>query len=107
MEIQKNTDAAQDNGMIQNPANHSDALLTKATPLQNENNYDSHSEKKPHQETTVSTDANPDRVSHDTRDTTSKKAVGLEEEIKEDDPEVESEGTPFPKRNSSSFPSIS
>jgi hypothetical protein len=108
MEDRKNADAAQDNGIIQNPASHSDALVTDSKQLQIENNYDSHSEEKPHQKTTVSKDAKPDRVSHDTRDTTSKKTV---EQDREDDERetaaTDNEAAPFPKSNSSSFPSIS
>lgn len=108
MEDNKNADAAQDNGIIQNPASHSDALPPDSQQLLNENNYDSHSEKKPHQTTSVSKDAKPDRVSHDTRDTTSKETVGSDQEKDEGEAAAaEEEAAPFPKSDSSAFPSIS
>ncbi|WP_264520825.1 hypothetical protein [Flavobacterium sp. N1994] len=79
----------------------------KATDLkenQIESKYDTHSEKKPHQKTTVSTDANPDRVSNDNRDTTSSKIDKDDAEVSGQDDENLSE--PFPKSRSSSFPSL-
>ena len=38
---------------------------TTKSKTQSESKYDSHSEEKPTQKTTVVTDSNPDRVSHD------------------------------------------
>jgi hypothetical protein len=111
MEDQKNIVVQKDIGILQNPASHSDAMGTDSDETQHENNYDSHSEKKPHQKTSVSKDAKPDRVSHDTRDTTSKKAVVrtdlVRKEEEHDDSSEASESELFPKSDSSSFPSIS
>jgi hypothetical protein len=111
METPKKIVVQKDIGILQNPASQADAKGTDSQETQNENSYDSHSEKKPHQKTSVSKDAKPDRVSHDTRDTTSKKAsVGIDlapkEEAHEDPSEAAASNT-FPKSNSSSFPSIS
>lgn len=41
---------------------------TTKSKTQSESKYDSHSEEKPTQKTTVVTDSNPDRVSHDNTD---------------------------------------
>lgn len=110
MESKKDIVVSKDIGILQNPASHSDANALEPHDTQNENNYDSHSEQKPHQKTSVSKDAKPDRVSHDTRDTTSKKtlkSIDVATEEGNDEGDAADSKEEFPKSNCSTFPSIS
>lgn len=105
MENSRNSNPNKDSENNQNPANHSDIKEAHLKLNQIESKYDSHSEKKPHQKTIISTDAKPDRVSNDNRDNTQGK---IPENVDEDSAQNDEENLskPFPKSRSSSFPSL-
>jgi len=73
MENKSNIDSAQGNRNDQNTTSNSGLNGQELGQAQTESKYDSHSEDKPRQKTVVVTDAKPDRVSHDNRDSTSSK----------------------------------
>jgi hypothetical protein len=107
MENENPIDAVQNNGDNQNTVDS--AAVNKKELNQIQNKYDSHSEEKPQQKTIIAEDSKADRVSHDTRDTTTDEAAtddDLDDDGSEDD-DFENQTKPFPKSNSSSFPSIS